>query len=53
MAQLAASHRTADIHVTCNAFEVNETCYRFQAKLPSENTKIDEWRVHLPHSQRD
>jgi len=47
MAQQAVSNRAVSILLACQAFSINETCYRYQSLLSSENEKIAEWLVNL------
>ena len=34
-------------------FSISETCYRYQAKLSSENAEIADWLIRLTHNQRN
>lgn len=53
MARWAVEHRRATIKVACFAFSISETCYRYQAKLNSENDVIADWLIRLTTSQRN
>ena len=43
MAQRANSEFGSSIRVSCVAFGISETCYRYQAKLSTENDEIADW----------
>ncbi len=47
MAQRANSEFSSSIRVSCRAFGISETCYRYQAKLSGENTEIADWLLRL------
>lgn len=52
MAQQAVIVRGASIRLACEAFDISETCYRYQPKLSDENTEIGDWLVRLTTSYR-
>ena len=45
--------RAISILVACQAFGVSQTCYRYQAKLSSENSEIADWLIRLTTNQRN
>jgi len=53
MAQHAAATRGLSTRLTCRAFGISETCYRYQPKLSDENAEIADWLVRLTHNQRN
>ena len=53
MAQAAVLGKAISIRLACRIFAVSETCYRYHAKLSSENGLIADWLVKLTHHQRN
>ena len=53
MAQRAVVTFGSSIRVACKAFSVSETCYRYQAKLSSENAEVADWLVKLTDKETD
>jgi putative transposase len=53
MAQAAVANKAISIRLACSIFVVSETCYRYQAKLSSENALIADLLVRLTHNQRN
>ena len=53
MAQKAVSERGLSIRLSCAAFGISETCYRYQAKLSTENAEIADWLIRLTDNQRN
>jgi putative transposase len=53
MAQRAISEKGVSIRLACQAFGISKTCYRYQAKLSSENAEISDWLIRLTNSQRN
>jgi len=47
MAQRANNDFSVSIRISCNAFGISETCYRYQAKLSTENAEIADWLLRL------
>jgi len=47
MAQRAYQIYPVSIRVCCEIFSVSETCYRYQAKLSTENEEIADWLLRL------
>jgi putative transposase len=53
MALAAVSSRAVSMRLACLAFGVSQTCYRYQAKLGSDNGFIADRLVSLTHNQRN
>ena len=53
MAQRAVKQLAVSIRLACNAFGISEKCYRYQAKLSSDNQQIADWLLRLTHNQRN
>ena len=53
MALAAVFNKAVSIRLACQAFGVSQTCYRYQAKLSSDNDLIADWLVRLAHNQRN
>ena len=53
MAERSVSERGVSIRLACLAFGISETCYRYQAKLKDENTRIADWLMLLTDDQKD
>jgi putative transposase len=51
MALAAVLNKAVSIRLACQAFGVSQTCYRYQAKLFSDNGLIADWLVRLTHNQ--
>ena len=47
MAARAKIQFNTSIRVACDVFSISETCYRYQAKLSSENALIADWLLRL------
>ncbi len=47
MAQRAITDFNISIRVSCNAFGISETCYRYKAKLSDENAEIADWLLRV------
>ena len=47
MAQQAVASRQVSIRLSCRAFLVSESCYRYQPLLCSENEAIANWLIEL------
>ena len=45
--------RNISIELACKAFNISQTCYRYKAKLSSENEEIADWLVRLTHNQKN
>lgn len=53
MAREAVERRGVSIRLACQAFQISETCYRYEAKLSDENAEIADWLIRLTHNQRN
>ena len=53
MAQKSVTEKGMSIRLACQSFGISETCYRYQAKLSSENAVIVDWLIRLAHSQKN
>ena len=53
MALAAVLNKAVSIRLACQAFGVSQTCYRYQAKLFSDNGLIADWLVRLTYNQRN
>jgi putative transposase len=53
MAQKAVKDKGMSIRLACQAFSISQTCYRYQAKLSSENAEIADWLIRLTGNQRN
>ena len=48
----AVAIQGVNIALACRAFEVSETCYRYQAKLSGDNALIADWLLRLTTTHR-
>ena len=53
MAHKVVADTRCSIRVACVTFSISESCYRYQAKLSSENAEIADLLVRLTHNQRN
>jgi len=53
MAQRAVNEKGISIGLACRVFGISQTCYRYQAKLSSENAEISDWLIRLTNNQRN
>ena len=53
MVAWVVQNRIASIRVACDAFGVSQTCYRYRAKLSTENVEIADWLERLTQNQRN
>lgn len=53
MAQAAVKVHGISIRLACECMGISESCYRYQAKLTSENDQIADWLIRLTHNQRN
>ena len=53
LATAAVENKSVSIRLACEAFGISETCYRYRAKLSSENAEIADWLIRLTHNQKD
>jgi len=52
-ALLQGLNKAVSLPLVCQAFGISQTCYRYQAKLCSDNSHIADWLVRLTHSERN
>lgn len=53
MARWAVTSKAISIRQACAAFQVSETCYRYQPKAEPENARIADWLVRLTSTYRN
>jgi putative transposase len=53
MAQKAVDDKGVSIRLACQASGISQICYRYQAKLSSENSEIVDWLIRLTTNQRN
>ena len=53
MAKQAVVQKGVSVRLSCAAFAISETCYRYQPKLSEENDEIADWLTRLTHHQRN
>jgi putative transposase len=53
MAQRAVKDKGISIRLACDAFGISQTCYRYEAKLSSQNSEIADWLIRLTANQRN
>lgn len=53
LAQKAVIDKDISIRLSCEVFNISETCYRYQPKLSDENTVIADWLLGLSQNQRN
>ena len=53
LAQKAVSNHYVSIRLACQAFSINEICYRYQPLLSSENEQIADCLVNLIENESD
>jgi putative transposase len=53
MALAAVLNKAISIRLACQAFGVSQICYRYQAKLCSDNGLIADWLLTLTNNQRN
>jgi len=52
MAKQAVREFGTSIRVVCTVFTISETCYRYQAKLSTENEEIADWLLRLTQTYK-
>lgn len=52
MAENAVAKHRVSIALACRAFEISETCYRYERKLSDENAEIADWLVRLTSNRQ-
>jgi putative transposase len=53
MANTAIAKHRVSVKLACLAFQISETCYRYQPKLSKENALIADWLIRITHNQRN
>ena len=53
MAKAAVAQHGVPISLACAAFNISETCYRYQAKRQAENDEIAQWLERLTDNNRN
>ena len=48
-----ALYKSSSVRLVCEAFSIRQTCYRYPAKLSSENTEIAHCLTRLTNNQRN
>ncbi len=52
MAKIAVQEKGLSVRLACRAFGISETCYRYQAKLSTDNALIADWLLRLATTNR-
>jgi hypothetical protein len=52
MARKAVTEHGVCIRVACQAFEISESCYRYERKLYAENAEVANWLLRLTDNHR-
>ena len=55
MTQRVVMEHRANIRILCAVLSISETCYRYPARLLSENKQIADWllRLNITHKRWD
>ena len=53
MAKQAVQTYGTSIRLACRVFGISEVCYRYQARLSSENAEIADQLIRLTYNQRE
>ena len=53
MARRAVAERGLSIRVACEAFNVSQSCYRYEAQTTAENEEIASWLLRLTDNHRN
>ena len=53
MAYEAVQHKAVSIRFACAAFQISETCYRYEHQNTDDNALISEWLMKLTQEHRD
>src|SRR5437899_11847949 len=53
MARWAVAQHATSIRVACVAFGISETCYRYCARLSSEDEEVADWLIRLTNNHRN
>ncbi len=49
----AVASRGVSIALACRAFQISDSCYRYERKLSDENAQIAQWLVKLTRNRRN
>lgn len=52
MAKTAVQAHGISIRLACECMGISESCYRYEARLTSENAEIADWLIRLTHNQK-
>lgn len=52
MAQCAVAEFQTSVRIACQVFSISQTCYRYSAKLSSENALIADWLLRLTQTHK-
>lgn len=52
MAKRATHERGVSVRLACEMFRISESCYRYEAKLKTENEDIAQWLLRLTDNHR-
>lgn len=52
MAVFAVANRRVSVALACRAFQISQTCFRYECKLVDENALIADWLVRLTTNRR-
>lgn len=53
MAKQVVQQRRVSIRVACTVFGISESCYRYEAKLNTENEEIADWLMRITGCHRN
>ena len=53
MAYEAVTQKAVSIRFACTAFQISETCYRYQHQSEDDNALIADWLIKLTDAHRD
>ena len=53
MAQRSVQEFGATIKLACQAFQISQACYRYEAKHQAENDEIADWLLRLTDNNRN
>ena len=53
MAQELVANKDITVRLACEIMDISETCYRYQARLNSENAEIADWLIRLTDNHRN
>jgi putative transposase len=52
MAQSAIEKHGISVRLACECLGISETCFRYQAKLSSENAEVADWLLRLTETSK-